>query len=195
MKRTELILVILATTGVILKIALIPGGGALMTISLLTLSTLYLCLSFALFNDLKIKKIIKKSSYQTLSSLKLFGSVGTGVALSTMAFGSLCKMQFWSGAKLRLELGLISGLIVLVFGIIKFQETRLKYYKNILIRIFIWGFVSLSIFLFPSKTFFRIFHRNQPEYVKAVLDSWDKPNDKDLQEKARNERSKYYDKE
>jgi hypothetical protein len=193
MKRTELILVILATTGIILKIALIPGGEALMTISLLTLSTFYLCLSFAFFNDLKIKKIFKKSSYQTLSSLKLFGSVGTGVALSTMVFGSLCKMKFWSGANLRLELGLILGLIVLVFGIIKFQETRLKYYKNILIRIFIWGFVSLSIFLFPSKTLFRIFHRNQPEYIKAVLDSWDSPNDKNLQEKVRTERAKYYD--
>ncbi len=71
MKRTELILAIIAIIGIILKILHLPGATMLLTLSFTFLSILYYIFSFALFNNLELKNIFKKKPTKVLNHKKL----------------------------------------------------------------------------------------------------------------------------
>ncbi|HKR04707.1 MAG TPA: hypothetical protein VJY62_08715, partial [Bacteroidia bacterium] len=96
MKKAEKILGSIAFMGLILKLSLIPGGGILISLSLLTLAFLYY-FSFAFLNDIPLKNIFKKESYNGISPLKMIGTAGIGIALAQCTLGLLFKIQNYEG--------------------------------------------------------------------------------------------------
>lgn len=143
MKKAEIILGAIALTSLALNLLLVPGGVVLTVLSLSTLSVFYMYLSFALFNDIQIRRIFKKDSYKGISTMRIVGAILTGLALSMTIVGLLFKFQSWPGATMNLGLGLVGLLIALIVGTVKYSKTKSDYYTKIIKRIAVYGGLGL----------------------------------------------------
>lgn len=179
MKRIEKILGLTALIAVILKLLLIPGGGALLTLSLAPLA-IYYYLSFAILNDIQLKDIFKKESYNGITPLKMIGVIVFGLTLSAITIGALFYLQFWPGAFIQLQAGFVFLLIIFIVSLIRYNKNKSGFYKRIFIRAIIFGGVSILLLSTPPIAFFEIFHRDNPDYVSAVKKSWADPNNEEL---------------
>jgi alcohol dehydrogenase class IV len=195
MKKGEIILATLSIIALGLNLLLIPGGGLLTVLTLSTLSMIYFNFGFALFNDIRLRKILKKDSYTDISSLRILGAVGAGLALSMTTIGLMFKFQSWPGADFNLIAGLLGLVTVTIIGVIKYMQNKSDYYTRILKRVTIFGGLGLLVFLTPKTTWIEFKYRNYPDYANAVKNSIADPDNKELQDKVGEERQKMYDKQ
>jgi TonB family protein len=168
MKKTEIILGVIAIIALTIQLLNLPGGGILTVLTLSTVSTMYMFLSFALFNDIRLRKIFKKDSYKGISTMRILGAILTGLALSITTIGLLFKFQSWPGASFPLRFGLFGLLIGLIVGLIKYQKTKSDYYTKIFKRIAIYGGLGLILMILPRETWLEIRNRNHPEYMLGL---------------------------
>ena len=145
MRKLERIFGIVAFVAFVLKIFDIFPVNIFLILSLLILSILYYPLGFALFNNIRMKQILKKDSYQGLSVLHIIGSIGAGIALSTSCLGILFKLLHWPNGEIYVLTGLVTSLVVFIIAIAKYVISRDKYYLSIFIRLIITSVVSLII--------------------------------------------------
>ncbi len=185
MKLTEKILVCIALLGIIFKIFLLPGGGLLIVISTGILSMLYFFLGLSIFNNIPLKKMFTEKTFENVSALKIVGSIGFGFSLSTLVIGIMFNIQFWAGATLMLITGLISSFLCFIIILIRSDENKTTFYKNVFIRTAIFGLFGLMMFSVPKMTLFEFFHRDQPAYVQAVRNLNADPTNKALQEELK----------
>jgi len=190
MKKVEIILGTIAIIALLLNLLNIKGGGVLIVLSLSTISILYMYLSFALFNDIRLRNIFKKESYKGISRMRIVGAVLTGLALSITIIGLLFKFQSWPNASFNLGFGLFGLLIGLVVGLIKYKRTKSDYYTRIFKRIAIYGGLGLILMILPRETWLEIRNRNHPEYIEAVKKAWADPENQELWDKVDEERQK-----
>lgn len=190
MKKAEIIIAILSIIALGLNLLLIPGGSVLTVLTLLTLSFLYMYLSFALFNAIRLRNIFKKDSYKGISTLRIVGSVGTGFALSATTIGILFKFQSWPGASFNLIAGLFGLLIVTIIGLIKNLKNKSNYYSGIFKRVVIIGGLGLILILIPKTSWVELKYRNHPEYVNALKKAMANPDNEELWDNVEAERQK-----
>ena len=195
MKKVEKILIPISIISLGLNILLIPYGGVLTVLTFSTLSTLYFYFGFALFNDIRLRKIFKKDSYKNISSLKILGAIGAGLALSMTTIGLMFKFQSWPGADFNLIVGLSGMFIVTSVAIIRYTQNKSDYYTKILKRMAIFGSLGIIVFLIPKTSWNKFEYRNYPDYVNAINNSIADPENKELQEKAEEERQNMYNKQ
>jgi hypothetical protein len=182
MKTTEKILCITFLFGLILKLALIPGSGILITLSLLILSILYFYLGFAFFNNIPFKGIFKKDSYREIKPLRILGAIAAGIVLSTISIGLLFKIQNWPLASSSLIVGLITSFIILAITTFKSYKTKDIYYSRILKRL-IPAIILTGFFLLVSDlSFVKFQYRNHPDYIKAYMKLQNDPTNDSLRE-------------
>jgi hypothetical protein len=169
MRKTEIIIGVIALLALVLKFLLIPGSGLLTVVSLLTLSCIYCFLAFALFNDIRLRQIFKKDSYQGITPKKMIGVIGLGFALSEIVIGILFKFQSWNGSTTYLIIGLIFTLIILIVALGAYSKNKASnFYKGIFARIFIVGGVGLLTLLTPSDLLRQVLHRDNPEILEQI---------------------------
>ena len=180
LKKIEVTLGVIAMVAMVLNLFNFAGGGVLTVLSLSTVSLLYTYLSFALFNDIRLRKIFNKGSYEGIGSKRIVGGIFTGLALSITTIGLLFKFQSWPGASFNLGLGLIGLLIVLIVGLIKYQRIKSEYYTKIFWRIVFYGGLGLILMIIPKEAWIEIKYRNHPEYIEAVKNAWTDPNNQEL---------------
>lgn len=171
MKKAELILIGLAALALIMKFLHLPASGILTVLSLSSISMIYFYLGFALFNNLRFRKIFKKESYKEISTKRIVGGIGVGLTLSISAIGILFKFQSWPGASVNLIMGIIGLSVVTIISLIKMQKNKDNYYSNILKRVVGFGAICIFLLAIPTKTWLGWKFPNNPEYVQAVLDA------------------------
>ena len=144
MRIFEIILSLLFAFGLFLKLSSIPGGAALITLSLLLLSMFYFLFSFSYFNNIKLKNIFNKEYYKNIPPAKIIGTIGFGIGLSTLLTGILYKVMQWPGGNgMNIITGLIIVSIIFIVSIIKFLKTKSNFYYPIFIRFIIWTTISI----------------------------------------------------
>ena len=168
MKKAEKIFGVLAVIGLVMKFTLIPGHGLILVVSLCFLSMLYFFLGFALFNDIPLKRIFKRESYQAISPARLIGTIGLGFSFSEITFGMLFKIQHYPGSATQLVGGLFFTIIILIVALIRFGKNKSDFYKNIFTRILIVGGFGLITLLTPTDWLMRVTHRDNPEYLEQM---------------------------
>jgi hypothetical protein len=193
MKRTELILIGIAVLALLMKFLHLPASGILTVLSLSSISVIYMYLGFALFNNLRFRKIFKKESYKEISTKRIIGGVGAGLALSVSAIGILFKFQSWPGASVNLIIGIIGLTVVTIISLIKMQKNTDNYYSNILKRVAGFGAICIFLLAIPPKTWLGWKFPNNPKYVQAVIDAQANPNNQELWQKVDEEREIMYD--
>lgn len=188
MKKFEIIIATLSIIALGLNLLLIPGGGVLTVLTLSTLSGLYMYLSFALFNEIRLRNIFKKDSFKGISTMRIVGAVGTGLALSVMTAGLMFKFQSWPGADFNLGAGLFGLLLVTVIGLIKYSKTKSDFYTRIFKRAAIFGGLGLILMLTPKTSWVELKYRNHPEYVDALKKAMADPDNNELWDNVETER-------
>jgi hypothetical protein len=192
MKQTEKILGLLAILALVLKFMLVPGSSILAVLSLSLLALLYQFLSFAFFNNIRLRNIFKKESYRGLTSLRIIGTIVLGFSLAIAVLGILFKFQSYPGASMMLIEGLSALVLCLVVTLIRYSNNKSSNYKRIFSRIAIVGGIALSISLTPRLKLFEILHRNHPAYVQAVKHLDADPDNKVLHDEVEKQRKLAY---
>jgi len=150
MKKGEKILVALSVFALVLNLFLIPFGGVLTVMTLSALSILYFYFGIALFNNIRLRKIVKKESYEGISPLRRAGAVGAGMALSVTTTGLMFKFQAWPGANIYLVIGLFGLVAVIVPVAIKYSKNKSVFYTRIFKRAALYGGLGLMLILTPK---------------------------------------------
>lgn len=146
----------------------ISGGLVIITVSLSTLACFYYMFSFALFNDIRLRDIFKKTSYSNTSPKRIIVAIGLGSVISNVIIGSLFKTQVWPGSDPILKVGLpILGLILIVllsrYYINKTDLNLKAFHVRAIKRILIYGGLGLILYLIPSSTFINAFNIQSDE--------------------------------
>jgi hypothetical protein len=193
MKKAEIILIGIAVLALIMKMFHLPASGILTVLSLSSLSVIYAYFGFALFNNIRFRRIFKKETYKEISTKRIIGGVGVGIVLSISAIGILFKFQSWPGASMNLIVGIVGLTIVTIIFLIKKKKSADNYYSTILKRVIVFGAICIFLFAIPTKTWLNWKFPNNPEYVQAVLDAQADSNNQELWNKVDDEREKMYD--
>jgi len=196
MKKTEIIFAAMALIGLLFKCLFWPFAGLLITIGLLGLSCFYFYFSFALFNNIPLKKILKKESYTADISEKrdyrILIAVFWGTILSILLTGLLFYLMRWPFAFLLITAGIILSIPMLIISTIRFDKTKSTFYIRIFIRVAIIGGIALFFRLMPSTTWLEFQYRNHPKYIELLKDSWNDPDNIELQKKIDEYWDNYY---
>lgn len=129
MKKTELILVIIAMAGVTLRILELPGGGVLTVLPLTILSIIYMLLGFVVLNGLQIRKVFKRETYKDVSQGNLKFSMIAGWTFSIVLIAIFSKIQSYPGLENLIGFWLIILSVLIVVAI--FLQSRNKSDLNV----------------------------------------------------------------
>lgn len=168
MKLIEKLIGILSIILIVSQLAnYISSLNVVIILCLLLLSSLYFALGFALFNNIRLRNIFKKESYKGISTLRIIGTIGAGIALSIIVIGVQFKFYSWPFRNQHLIIGLSLLAIITIPVIIKFITTNGLFYRNLLIRFFIIGSVGFIFLQVSSEELIEIKFRKYPDYVEA----------------------------
>lgn len=188
MKTTEKILGILFLIGIILNLALIPGGSTLTILAGGGLAMIYPLIGFFVINDLRINQLLK-GGFKNIKPLHIVGAIFTGMAMSMLLIGLIFKLMMWPGASFMVIVGVFSSLSIVVIAGVKYILSKSVYYRRVLIRLVPLSVVVLLLFTF-SSTIREIKYRDAPEYLKAIEAAEADPSNEALQQKVVEERMK-----
>jgi hypothetical protein len=147
MKKVEITLVILTAGAIGMYLMSVYGGPLIMAMVLTLLSLFYFFFGFALLNNIGFKSLFKKECYKGLGGVRIVFAVLIGMALSSMVISVLFGLLGWFGAKPILRSGLVCMAFSAVLLLIEFLINRSDFFKGALLRIVIWGGLSLVLFL------------------------------------------------
>ena len=182
MKVIERLALAFSAIGLLKKILLIrPGTNEILMIGLTFLALFYLILSFALFNNIRLNVIFKKSSYALVSRGRIVGAVGLGISLWVCVTAILFKLLNLTGATEMLVNGIALLTLVLVVALIIFVTKKYRwidlYFKNIFIRGLATLTIVITLYLLPPFTLVKLFHRDDPMYIELYIKSIENPTD------------------
>ena len=135
--------------------------------------------------------MFKKEAYAKTSTFRMIGSVCAGVLLSSALLGVLFKIQFYPGASAMLHSSVIGFTILMMVLIIFSIKGRTGFINDNYLRIapiLIACFVFYSISNVDLAEFY--FGDSQPEYIEALRNLQENPNDPNAHirlDKARDE--------
>ncbi len=167
MRKFKLIIGGISIIGITLKAFHIPGGGAMLSIFLGILAMFYYLLSFALFNNIKLKKIFEKSAYSETNAKRIIGSIGIGIGLSTLIMGGLFKIQLFPGAKPQLFAGLLVCSTAFAISIIFYLKNKSMFFKGILTRLIIFIPMGFALYFIPSTSLVNYYYQDYHEYASV----------------------------
>ncbi|MET0944778.1 MAG: hypothetical protein ABWY22_05190 [Flavobacterium sp.] len=146
MKITEIIIGSLLATGLLLKMFHIPGGAIFSVLFANLLAIFYLVASFLLFKTDENSVDFDSIPYKKPNSLRILGSIATGISLSTTIIGILFKMMHWPGSIVMLLAGLFSLLVISIISVIKYSKNKSPYYEGLGYRLAIIGGMGTIVF-------------------------------------------------
>jgi len=185
--RLEIVMLLLALLALILKMAHLAGGGLFTVIILSTLTLIYWCFGFALFNSIRLSKIFNKAAYQGISAKRIIGGIVTGLVLSVGVIGVMFKFLSWPGAMAQLQSGLFLMVIVAIVAAYKMLGSKDGYYSKILKRLALFGAICAFLVFLPLETWLNWKYPNHPDYVKAELASHADPGNQELRNRVKEE--------
>ena len=191
MKQTEIIIGIAILLLMLLKLLFVfPYSALLITLLILILSIIYLALSFGLLNQIRFRNLFKKESYKGISTLRILGTIVIGFVLSLISIGVLFKFQLWPYGSFNLLVGIASLIPIFAVVIFKFAQHKNSLYKTLFIRLSIFLFIGILFLLTKPETLLEIHYKGYPEYIEAEKNAMNDPENKELQQKADEERLK-----
>ena len=195
MKILERGSIILSVVGLLMKILIVRGGNELLMIGMTLLMLVYWTFGFAVFNNIQLKAIFKKSSYAGISSGRIVGAIGVGGFLSIIVTGLLLKLLILAGAREMITIG-VTGLFITLFAagvvfILK-KKNMDSFYKQIFVKGGLAVILGITLFLTPTSSLIRFYHRDDPLYAELFIKAVENPYDKEIQKKFEEAREKKY---
>lgn len=193
MKKAEIILIALAVIGVIMKFLHFPKLPLVFVFCTGILSLVYFSLGFALFNNIRLRDIFRKDSYINTNAMKIIGAIATGFSLSMIVLGILFRIMNYPGAEIQLISSLFFLFVVVTVSFFKIKKDTTQYYSKILKRILFFWIIGTFLLFVPRNTWLEWSYPNNPDYIKAIIEAENNPNNQELQLKLQQERQKMID--
>ena len=142
----------------VLKYFYLPFSSLLLVLSIMFLSSFYLVLSFALFNKIRLREILKDDSYKATNSKNIIISVFSGFSFSIVLIGILFKLLLWPGGQIQLTVGIVSLMfsVLIVFTLIKKDRAFF-----ILKRAFLFLGISSFLYFISNETLLNHYYPNE----------------------------------
>lgn len=186
----EIALTITLITSSLLSFLGVVGTTAIFIIVAGILSSLYFYFSFAMFNNVRLKDIFKKSSYKGVKSMRIIGAIAVGMQLSIVILAALFKLMMWPGTIAMAIMGGLGLGIILIISLLKYAKSKSGFYTNILKRVVPYLAVVIGIFFTPQYAILEYKYKDSPAYINAVKVVDKDPENKELQRKVVEERKK-----
>lgn len=186
----ELILVGVFVLAFILNLFNVSGGSIGIVLGGSTLAMVYFYVSLIIFNKIPLRQVFKKEAYKGISIFRIIGSVGTGMALSTLVVGMVFKIMYWPNGDYMLLLGIVFCLISIVVSMIKYTSKRDVFYKRLLFRLLGWVVVGVILYVLPPYTLLNMKYKDYPAYKEALIKSIEHPEDEAIRQKYVDEAEK-----
>ena len=166
MRKTEKILGLLLITLMIIRLIFhYPILDTAIILLAIILSLIYFALSFALLNNVRLRKIFDRESYKGTGTLRIVGAVFTGFILSMITIYSLFKFMRWPFANQGLTVALISLIIPVVIVTVKLVMTKSNYYSIFLVRLLVFGIIGTLFYFTSTEKIFELKKGNLSEFV------------------------------
>ncbi len=176
MKLTEKIVGVLMLLGILMKLLSLIGQDIVIVVSFTLQATIYFYLGFALFNGIRLRKILKKESFEGIKSGRMIGAILFGMALSTTVIGLMFFILSLPGSGIMINVGAFGIGIALVVALIRYLVNKSKFYKGIFIRIAIYGIPTVAALIIGEEEFLKFKYRNHPEIYKEIMYFREHPN-------------------
>ncbi|MDA9261794.1 hypothetical protein N9P38_00375 [Flavobacteriales bacterium] len=193
MKKIEKVLWGLFILGLIFKLNHWPFAGILTVLSLGLVASFYFYFGFGLFNNIKLKHLLKKENYSSIPKPNIAFGFLFGISLSLIIFGFLFKFMIWPNANFILITGIIFLLVCLAFYFVLLSQKKVSIPKNSFIRILVVGLLGLSIYLIQTDSIIDFYYPNDKPFAEALKNIVKDPSNVEYQEvfvKIRDERIK-----
>ena len=182
MKSLEKVLLIIFLLSLIFKYFHGVGSSLLLLLSTNLLAIFYFYFSFALFNNIEFKKIFKKTSYPKFVRKRLAITIFSGFSLSISFIGILFKIEIYPGAVVLLIAGLAATTVLTLITLYRNSKTEGNFFFRILARVAIAAIFIISLLKISDRTLLEWQYPNNPDYIDAVLNSLNNPNNDSLRE-------------
>jgi len=153
MKKLEMILIIGAIIGLLLVVLEIPLDSLIVSVFFITLSCLYFCLGFALFNNIALRKIFEADSYKGIGTWRILIAIGAGLALSILTIGFMFAILSYPLAKTLLVVGIVLAAIIITLALIINAQEKNQFYSNIILRSSAFVIIAVIFLLLPGHLF------------------------------------------
>jgi hypothetical protein len=165
MRIAEKVLLVALITGIVLRFSLILIGEEITMLSLLILSGIYFALGFLLFNQIRLRDVTKKGTFEKLTITSIGIAVMAGIALSIVCVGALFRFMSLPGSGEMLMIGSISLIIASILAAI-FKSVHSKLILTRTIPAAIIGIVLLFV---SELSMVKFQYRNHPAYAEAYI--------------------------
>ena len=148
-----MILIIGAIIGLLLALFNIPLDSVIVSVFFMTLGCLYFYLGFALFNGIRLRDIFKADSYKGIGTWKILTAIGTGITLSILTIGFMFFILNYPMAETFLVVGISLAAIIIILALIKNAKEKDQFYRNIILRCFVFLIIAVVFLLLPGHIF------------------------------------------
>jgi putative Mn2+ efflux pump MntP len=153
MKKFEMILIIGAIIGLLLVLFNTPLDSLIVSAFFITLGSLYFYFSFALLNNIPLRKIFKADSYKGIGLWRILIAIGAGLALSILTIGFMFSILSYPMAETFVVVGIVLATVIIVLALIKNAQGKDQFYRNIILRSFIFLILAIIFLLLPGHIF------------------------------------------
>jgi uncharacterized membrane protein len=119
----------------------------------MTLGCLYFYFGFALFNSIRLRNIFKADSYKGIGTWKILTAIGTGITLSILTIGIMFFILNYPMAQTFLVVGIVLAAIIIILALIKNAMGKDQFYRNIILRSFVFLIIAVVFLLLPGHIF------------------------------------------
>lgn len=177
MKKTEYFFAIMIVLSIIMKSLHLQGADLMAIVGFSLASIYYYAFTAFILNDIQLKDVFKKESYQGIHPVKLIASIALGWDFSILILGVFFKFMIFPGGELMLTYGLITLTVFFLLYSVFFKMKKTDYYKQGLYRIAAIGIIGLLMFKLPIDFIIDNRYSEHPEYAKAIKECYESPND------------------
>ncbi len=165
MKKEEIIFGIIGVVATFLYLFAIPGMAFVAMASLASLLAIYFYFAFALFNEIRLRKIFWAKNYKQTTRKRLLGGIAAGWAISLLLLGVYFKFLSWPNPEFNLILGMIAVSIVLVISVFKNSKSKSEYFSKIIKRCLFFLIIGTVVLSLPDVKEFRKQYENHSTKV------------------------------
>lgn len=133
MRKVEFSLIAAVALSIIVLSFHVPGGGILLTVTTLALAFFYAYLSTAYFNNISIRRALKKGALDKVSTKHKILATYSGVAIAFALVSVLFQAMHWPSANVLTVLGilvLLPAIFVCIYKIAKGSK-NIAYRKSV----------------------------------------------------------------
>jgi hypothetical protein len=153
MKKLEIILMVGASTGLLLALLNVPLSSLIVSIFYVVLGLLYFYLGFALLNGIRFRDILKVDSYRGIGPWRIAIAIGSGIALSNLTIGFMCSILTYPMAEIFLTYGIAIAAIMIILSLIKGARDKNVFYRTIIVRCLVFIAIAVAFLLIPEQLF------------------------------------------